>query len=198
MEREMARRFFTRGATLCVAALVSAGVSVPLYAEDRNSSAPIDGWGDYRFGMTPEQAEEVLHRTGGSYTIEGTVWNVKLYFGLEEYKQTGEATTTGPLYEIKLSPGLELRPCYPSLLLKRLEDRYGAFQVYPGSGRELPGRRPQSQPYAVKQIGSVTITLDFQSISPQVNGSLLCNSTTITYFKAGVAKVPESSPRGQF
>jgi hypothetical protein len=147
--------------------------------------------------MTPGQADEVTRRNGSDYTIEGTHWHVSLNF----VNHNLEDKSSGNVYEIELrARDHTIKPCDPAMLVSAMESRYGPFQIYPGLPQDLPGRRPLAQPYAVKQIGSVTITLNFLQIYSQRNGDLECLDPTITYFKAGLAKIPESKPlpRGQF
>ena len=200
----MAWRLFIRGAIFCLAAWTSANLSRPVHAQDASSPAPVDGWGGYVFGMTRGQAEEVLQRTGRSHIIEGTVWNVEnLAFvnDSKKYEDTGKDGNSGNLYEIYLrTDSRSIRPCYPARLVNALASRYGTFQVYPGFVQDLPGRRLQAQPYAVKQIGRVTITLDIELIWRLHDGTLECGDPTITYFKAGLAHVPASKllPQGRF
>jgi hypothetical protein len=187
--------------TFCAAACISAGISFPLHAQGYNSSVPVDGWGEYKFGMTRGQVASISRKNGRLYTIEGMQWLlVSTIFANDEdalLHPSRDNSSYGNLYEITLALMEEYwNPCPLDRVIGSLEGKYGQFQI--NVPRPTQGVVP---PYATRTIGSVTISVDFLTMVQHFERNTIeCYKPTLTYYKAGLQRTPEPPvlPRGQF
>jgi hypothetical protein len=146
----------------------------------------VDGWRDFRFGMTPGQTNKIIQRDGNRFMIGGLEWHVVLEFANAKLDAQGDPVS-GELNRITLyhdKPYWAAAFCdYRTInaILNDLQNNYGQFVVQP-MPRQVNGAVPD---FAVKNVGQVEIKFNY---IPGGIASSTCSNPRISYYKAGMER----------